>query len=297
MTTSTCFGRILILGGNGQVGFELQRSFAPFGEVRAPRRSEVDASDLDAVATFIDAYQPQLILNAAAWTAVDKAEEEREGALRLNAELPALLASKATALGASLVHYSSDYVYPGDGEQFWQEDSATAPLSVYGESKLAGDEAVLASDCRHLVFRTSWVYAARGNNFMKTMLKLGRDRDALNIVNDQIGAPTPARLIAQLSCEALRQNIDNGLYHLAPQGTTSWHGFARSIFCLAIEQGETLAIAPETLGGIPTADYPTPAARPLNSRLALTKLETALGLQLPDWQSQLALTLKEHLDG
>jgi len=296
MTTSTRFGRILILGGNGQVGFELQRSFAPFGEVRAPRRSEVDASDLDAVATFIDAWQPQLILNAAAWTAVDKAEEEREGAMRLNAELPALLAAKATASGASLVHYSSDYVYPGDGEQFWQEDSATAPLSVYGESKLAGDEAVLASGCRHLVFRTSWVYAARGNNFMKTMLKLGRDRDALNIVNDQIGAPTPARLIAQLSCEALRQNIDNGLYHLAPQGTTSWHGFAQSIFRLAIEQGETLAIDPETLGGIPTAEYPTPAARPLNSRLALAKLETALGLQLPDWQSQLALTLKEHLD-
>ncbi|MGY3727797.1 MULTISPECIES: dTDP-4-dehydrorhamnose reductase [Cobetia] len=296
MTTSTCFGRILILGGNGQVGFELQRSFAPFGEVRAPRRSDVDASDLDAVATLIDAYQPQLILNAAAWTAVDKAEEEREGAMRLNAELPALLAEKASALGVTLVHYSSDYVYPGDGDQPWREDSPTAPLSVYGESKLVGDEAVLASGCRHLVFRTSWVYAARGNNFMKTMLKLGRDRDALNIVNDQIGAPTPARLIAQLTCEALRKRIDSGLYHLAPQGTTSWHGFAQSILRLAIEQGEALAVDPQTLGGIPTAEYPTPATRPLNSRLALTKLEAALGLDLPDWQSQLALTLREHLD-
>ena len=290
------FGRILILGGNGQVGFELQRSFAPFGEVRAPRRSDMDASDLDAVAAYVDAYQPQLILNAAAWTAVDKAEAQREDAMRLNAELPALLAEKASALGAVLVHYSSDYVYPGDGEQFWSEDSPTAPLSVYGESKLAGDDAVMASDCRHLVFRTSWVYAARGNNFMKTMLKLGRDRDTLNIVNDQIGAPTPARLIAQLTCEALRQNIASGLYHLAPQGTTSWHGFAQAIFRLAIEQGERLAIDPETLGGIPTAKYPTSATRPLNSRLALTKLEAALGLVLPDWQSQLALTLKEHLD-
>lgn len=296
MTTSHRMGRILILGGNGQVGFELQRSFAPFSEVSAPRRSELDVSDLDAVATFIDAYRPQLILNAAAWTAVDKAEEECEGAMRLNAELPALLAEKATELDATLVHYSSDYVYPGDGDQPWREDSPTAPLSVYGESKLAGDEAVLASGCRHLVFRTSWVYAARGNNFMKTMLKLGRDRDALNIVNDQIGAPTPARLIAQLTCEALRQRIDSGLYHLAPQGTTSWHGFAQSIFRLAIAQGETLAIDPQTLGGIPTAEYPTPATRPLNSRLALGKLESALGLELPDWQSQLALTLKEHLD-
>ncbi|MEO1848901.1 MAG: dTDP-4-dehydrorhamnose reductase [Psychrobacter sp.] len=296
MTTSHRFGRILILGGNGQVGFELQRSFAPFGEVHAPRRRDVDASDLDAVAALIDTWQPQLILNAAAWTAVDKAEEEREGAMRLNAELPALLAEKASALGATLVHYSSDYVYPGDGEQAWREDSPTAPLSAYGESKLAGDEAVLASDCRHLVFRTSWVYAARGNNFMKTMLKLGRERDSLNIVNDQVGAPTPARLIAQLTCEALRQQIASGLYHLAPQGTTSWHGFAQSIFRQAIEQGETLAIDPQTLGGIPTADYPTPATRPLNSRLALEKLESALGLTLPDWQSQLALTLQEHLD-
>ena len=296
MTTSHRFGRILILGGNGQVGFELRRSFAPFGEVHAPCRSDVDVSDLDAVAALIDTWQPQLILNAAAWTAVDKAEEEREGAMRLNAELPALLAQKASALGAILVHYSSDYVYPGDGDQAWREDSPTAPLSVYGESKLAGDEAVLASDCRHLVFRTSWVYAARGNNFMKTMLKLGRERDSLNIVNDQIGAPTPARLIAQLTCEALRQQIASGLYHLAPRGTTSWHGFAQSIFRQAIEQGETLAIDPQTLGGIPTADYPTPATRPLNSRLALEKLESALGLTLPDWQSQLALTLQEHLD-
>jgi len=296
MTTSDRFGRILILGGNGQVGFELQRSFAPFGEVHAPRRRDVDASDLDAVAALIDTWQPQLILNAAAWTAVDKAEEEREGAMRLNAELPALLAEKASVLGATLVHYSSDYVYPGDGDQAWREDSPTAPLSVYGESKLAGDEAVLASDCRHLVFRTSWVYAARGNNFMKTMLKLGRERDRLNIVNDQVGAPTPARLIAQLTCEALRQQIASGLYHLAPQGTTSWHGFAQSIFRQAIEQGETLAIDPQTLGGIPTADYPTPATRPLNSRLALEKLESALGIVLPNWQSQLALTLQEHLD-
>lgn len=290
------FGRILILGGNGQVGFELRRSFAPFGEVRAPRRSELDVSDLEAVAAFVEDFKPQLILNAAAWTAVDKAEEAREGAMRLNAELPALLAEKANVFGATLVHYSSDYVYPGDGEQAFSEDSPTAPLSVYGETKLAGDEAVQASGCRHLVFRTSWVYAARGNNFMKTMLRLGRERDSLNIVNDQIGAPTPARLIAQLTLEALRQQIDSGLYHLAPRGTTSWHGFAQAIFRLAEKQGEKLVIDPATLGGIPTHEYPTPAQRPLNSRLALDKLEKALGLIMPDWHDQLALTLEETLN-
>ena len=290
------FGRILILGGNGQVGFELQRSFAPYGELRAPRRVELDVSDLTEVAAYIDAFQPHLILNAAAWTAVDKAEEARDDAMRLNADLPALLADKASSYEAALVHYSTDYVYPGDGDQSWTEDSLTGPLSVYGASKLAGDEAVMRSGCRHLVFRTSWVYAARGNNFMKTMLRLGRERASLNIVNDQMGAPTPARLIAQLTLEALRQDIGSGIYNLSPRGTTSWHGFAQCIFRQAVAQGDTLAIDPGRLEGIPTAEYPTPASRPLNSRLALGKLEAALGLHMPDWESQLALTLNEYLD-
>lgn len=293
---------ILITGGNGQVGFELQRQFAIFGTILAPTRQELDLTNADAVEAYLAKHQPGLILNAAAYTAVDKAESEPEQAKRLNAELPAQLAAYAAKQGIPLVHYSSDYVYPGNGEISWQEDSPTGPLSIYGQTKLEGDEAVEKSGASYLIFRTSWVYAARGNNFMKTMLRLGRERDALNIVNDQIGAPTPARLIAQvtvlgltLNASRLTPHIPQGIYHLAPKGETSWHGFASEIFNQAREAGETLAITPEGTAGIPTVDYPTPAQRPLNSRMALGKLESALGITMPTWQSQLALTLKEHL--
>lgn len=292
---------ILITGGNGQVGFELQRQFAIFGTVLAPNRLELDLSNTQTVEAYLAEHRPSLILNAAAYTAVDKAESEPEQARRLNAELPAQLAEYAAVNQAKLVHYSSDYVYPGDGETPWQEDSPTGPLSVYGQTKLEGDQSVVASGCEYLIFRTSWVYAARGNNFMKTMLRLGRERNALNIVNDQIGAPTPARLIAQVTAQAFTTHhspftihIPTGIYHLAPRGETSWHGFANEIFKQAREQGEMLTITSET-GGIPTVEYPTPAKRPLNSRMALGKLENALGITLPSWQSQLALTLKEHL--
>ena len=286
---------ILITGGNGQVGFELQRQFAIFGNILAPSRAELDLSNALAVETYLAEHQPSLILNAGAYTAVDKAESEPELARRLNAELPAQLAEYAVANQAKLVHYSSDYVYPGDGETPWQEDSPTGPLSVYGQTKLEGDEAVVHSGCEYLIFRTSWVYAARGNNFMKTMLRLGREREALNIVNDQIGAPTPARLIAQVTMLAFKTHIPSGIYHLVPRGETSWHGFANEIFKQAREQGEMLTITLET-GGIPTAEYPTPATRPLNSRMALGKLENALGITLPSWQNQLGLTLRELLD-
>jgi len=293
---------IFITGGNGQVGFELQRQFAPLGTILAPTRQALDLTDANAVDAYLAQHQPALILNAAAYTAVDKAESEPEQAKRLNAELPAQLAAYAAKQGIPLVHYSSDYVYPGNGEIPWQEDSPTGPLSVYGQTKLEGDEAVVNSDASHLIFRTSWVYAARGNNFMKTMLRLGRERDALSIVNDQIGAPTPARLIAQVTALAfttqgspLTINIPSGVYHLAPRGETSWHGFASEIFNQAREAGETLAITPEGTAGIPTVDYPTPAQRPLNSRMALGKLESALGITMPTWQSQLVLTLKEDL--
>ena len=288
---------IFITGGNGQVGFELQRQFAIFGTVHAPTRTELDLSNAQAVETYLAEYQPSLILNAAAYTAVDKAESEPELAKRLNTELPAQLAEYAAANQARLVHYSSDYVYPGDGETPWQENSPTGPLSIYGQTKLEGDETVVNSGCEYLIFRTSWVYAARGNNFMKTMLRLGRERDALNIVNDQIGAPTPARLIAQVTMLAFTTHIPPGIYHLAPRGETSWHGFANEIFRQAREQGKMLTITPEQTGGMPTAEYPTPAKRPLNSRMALGKLENALGITLPSWQSQLALTLKEHCEG
>ncbi|PAU73009.1 dTDP-4-dehydrorhamnose reductase [Vreelandella alkaliphila] len=294
---------IFITGGNGQVGFELQRQFAPFGTVLAPTRDELDLANADAVDAYLAKHQPGLILNAAAYTAVDKAESEPEQAKRLNAELPIQLAAYAVKQGITLVHYSSDYVYPGSGETPWQEDSPTSPLSIYGQTKLEGDLAIIESGCQHLIFRTSWVYAARGNNFMKTMLRLGRELEALNIVNDQIGAPTPARLIAQVTALAfttqgspLTINIPSGVYHLAPRGKTSWHGFASEIFNQARKAGETLAITPEGTAGIPTAEYPTPAKRPLNSRMAVSKLENALGITMPTWQSQLVLTLKEHLD-
>ena len=294
---------IFITGGNGQVGFELQRQFSLFGNVLAPTRHELDLTDANAVDAYLAEHQPALILNAGAYTAVDKAESEPVQAKRLNAELPAQLAEYAAKHNIPLVHYSTDYVYPGDGETPWQEDSPTAPHSVYGQTKLEGDQAVTQSGCQHLIFRTSWVYAARGNNFMKTMLRLGRERDALSIVNDQIGAPTPARLIAQVTALAftphnspLTPHITSGIYHLAPRGETSWHGFASEIFKQAQALGEELAIQSGTVSGIPTVEFPTPAQRPLNSRMNLTKLEATLGVTLPVWQHQLALTLKEYCE-
>ncbi|MDQ7733405.1 dTDP-4-dehydrorhamnose reductase [Halomonas sp. SpR1] len=308
---------IFITGSNGQVGFELQRQFALFGNVVAPTRHELDLTDAQAVDAYLAEHQPALILNAAAYTAVDKAESEPEQAKRLNTELPAQLAEYAAKHAITLVHYSTDYVYPGDGETPWQEDSPTAPHSVYGQTKLEGDQAVTQSGCQHLIFRTSWVYAARGSNFMKTMLRLGRERETLSIVNDQIGAPTPARLIAQATALAftthdspltthhslltihhspLTIHIPSGIYHLAPRGETSWHGFASEIFKQAQALGEELAIQSGTVNGIPTAEFPTPAQRPLNSRMSLTKLEAALGVTLPVWQHQLALTLTEYCE-
>lgn len=287
--------RILVTGANGQVGFELERQLSLLGEVLAPNRQALDLADERAVAHWLDTYRPELIVNAAAFTAVDRAESEPQQARRLNAGLPAQLAAYAAERAVPLVHYSSDYVYPGHGTQPWLESSETAPLSVYGRTKLEGDQAIEASGCRHLIFRTSWVYSARGNNFMRTMLRLGHGREALSIVADQIGAPTPARLIAQVTSLALEKQIPTGIYHLAPRGETSWHGFANEIFRLAALHGETLAIVPANVAAIPTEDFPTPAKRPLNSRLSLGKLETALDCELPEWQQQLRLTLQEIL--
>lgn len=293
---------ILVTGGSGQVGFELQRQFAIFGNILAPTRQELDLSNEQAVDAYLTKHSPALIVNAAAYTAVDKAESEPEQAKRLNAGLPAQLAQYAARQSITLVHYSSDYVYPGDGETPWQEDSATGPLSVYGQTKLEGDLAIEESGASYLIFRTSWVYAARGNNFMKTMLRLGRERDALKVVNDQIGVPTPARLIAQVTALSftarrcsLTPRVSPGIYHLAPAGETSWHGFACEIFQQAVQAGEPLVIKLEHTQGIPTSQYPTPAQRPLNSRMALDKIENELNLTLPDWKSQLALTLQEYL--
>lgn len=288
--------RILLLGKTGQVGFELHRTLSPFGSIIAPGRQELDLASEKSVATFLANTQPNLIVNAAAWTAVDAAEEQQEAAQRLNAGLPEQVAEYAVAHNACLIHFSSDYVYPGDGEIPWQETSPTGPLSYYGKTKLEGDQAIEQSGADYLIFRTSWVYSARGNNFMKTMLRLAQSKTELNIVADQIGAPTPARLIAQIATLAIHNRLAKGLYHLAPRGETSWHGFAREIFTLARHSGEQLTMGSENAHPITTSDYPTLATRPLNSRMDITKLERALNIQLPTWQSQLALTLGEYLE-
>jgi dTDP-4-dehydrorhamnose reductase len=266
------------------------------GAINAPRRETLDLMSEESVANYLASAKPNLIVNAAAWTAVDAAEDHQASAERLNAGLPAQLADYAAANSARLVHYSSDYVYPGDGEQAWQETSATSPLSVYGSTKLQGDRAIEQSGADYLIFRTSWVYSARGNNFMKTMLRLAKSKAELNIVADQVGAPTPARLLAQITTLAIHSQLARGLYHLAPRGKTSWHGFAQEIFRLAQENGEQLAMGPENAYPIPTSDYPTPATRPLNSRMDVSKLEQTLSIRLPDWQGQLAVTLDEYLE-
>lgn len=292
--------KILVTGGNGNVGFELRRQLAPFGEVMAPGRGELDLADGPAVDAWLEQHRPDLVVNAAAYTAVDNAEGKPALARRLNAELPEQLAAYCARHTKWLVHYSSDYVYSGEGKAPWQEGAPTAPLSVYGETKRDGDAAVARSGCDHVIFRTSWVYSAVGRNFVNTMLRLGAEREALNVVADQIGAPTPARLIAQLTALSLapwprtgQAAIAGGVYHLAARGEASWHDVALATFAEAARLNLPLAITPQAVAPIATTDYPTPARRPLNSRLDVTRLEQALGVTLPDWQAQLALTVEE----
>jgi len=288
--------KILLLGKTGQVGFELHPTLAPLGTIVAPSRAELNLMDEQAVASYLLQTKPGLIVNAAAWTGVDAAEEQKAEAQRLNAGLPAQLAAYAQARGIRLVHYSSDYVYPGTGTTPWLETSVTGPLSQYGCTKLAGDQAIEQSGADYLIFRTSWVYSARGNNFLKTMLRLAKDKTELSVVADQVGAPTPARLIAQVTTLALHSQLEQGVYHLAPRGETSWHGFATEIFKQAVHAGEQLALSPESAHPIPTSAYPTPAQRPLNSRMEVTRLEHLLHIQLPGWQEQLKVTLAEYLE-
>ncbi|MBC3621542.1 dTDP-4-dehydrorhamnose reductase [Vibrio metschnikovii] len=287
--------KIFITGGSGQVGFELQRTLSVFGECFAPTPEQLDLADQQAVATYLQQLQPSIIVNAAAYTAVDKAESEPELAERLNAELPEQLAAYCAQHNIWLVHYSTDYVYDGSGEAARAEDHPTAPLSVYGASKLRGDQAIERSGAAHYIFRTSWVYGARGHNFVKTMLRLGREKEYLTIVNDQVGAPTTARLIAQVTAQAVAQRAQDkvGVYHLTTRETCSWQQFAQEIFIQAQQLGMPLVITPQAVEGIPTSSYPTPAQRPLNSRLQLEKLETTFQLTMPNWQSQLRLVLAE----
>ena len=292
---------ILLLGKDGQVGWQLQRSLAPHGPVVACGRAECDLGDLDQLRRVLREVQPSVIVNAAAYTAVDKAESEPELAQRINAEAPAIMAAEAAASGALLVHYSTDYVYDGSKATPWVESDPTGPVSVYGRSKLAGEEAIRAAACRALIFRTSWVFGARGGNFVKTMLRLARDKETLNVVDDQVGSPTPAALIATVTGIALAM-LQRGarlapgesrLYHLAAARPVSWCAFARTIVGLAgAMPGFALRLTPEAIRAIGTADYPTPARRPANSRLDCQRLEDDFGLQMPDWQPYLERMLQ-----
>jgi dTDP-4-dehydrorhamnose reductase len=296
--------KILLLGKNGQVGWELQRSLAPLGEVLAldSKSTEYcgDLTDLAGLVATVRAYAPDVIVNAAAYTAVDKAESEPEQAQRVNAEAVAVLAHEAQQLGAWLVHYSTDYVFDGSGTQPWQETDTVGPLSVYGASKLAGEQAIQASGCKQLIFRTSWVYAARGNNFAKTMLRLAQERDSLSVIVDQFGAPTSAELLADVTAHALRSAMAapalGGLYHLAASGETSWHSYARFVLEQAEVAGKLLKVAPAQITAIASSAYPTAAKRPLNSRLNTGKLQQAFALQLPDWHAGVARMLSETLE-
>ena len=293
--------KILLFGKGGQVGWELQRSLAPLGELIAVDFDSIDlCGDFarpDAVAATVRQVQPDIIVNAAAHTAVDKAESEPELARLLNATAPAAIAREAASLGAWLVHYSTDYVFDGSGSHARNEDAVASPLSVYGQTKLEGERAIQASGCRHLIFRTSWVYAARGGNFAKTMLRLASERDALTVIDDQIGAPTGAELLADLSAHALRVALStpevSGLYHAVAAGETSWHGYASHVIAYARAQGASLKVAADQIKPVPTTAFPTPAKRPLNSRLATTKLCTTFGLTLAPWQRGVERMLDE----
>ena len=284
--------KILLLGKDGQVGWELQRSLAVLGELRALGRQDVDFEDLDALRRCVRECRPDAIVNAAAYTAVDKAETDAERAHCINAEAAGVLAEEAHMHAAWLVHYSTDYVFDGSKTAPYVEDDATNPLSVYGRTKCAGEERVRASGARHLILRTSWVFAARGGNFAKTMLRLAREREQLNVIADQIGAPTSAELIADATALALyriRAGGDacaslSGTYHLAAAGETTWHGYAQYVIELALQAGASLKAGAAAVNPIPTEAYPLPAARPRNSRLDTSRFRSAFDLNLPDWR-------------
>jgi dTDP-4-dehydrorhamnose reductase len=295
--------KILLLGKNGQLGWELQRSLAPVGELLALDRHSTDfCGDLcqpERLAQTVRDWRPDVIVNAAAHTAVDKAESEPDLALGLNATAPAALAQAAADIGAWLVHYSTDYVFNGQGEQAWHEGDATGPLSVYGQTKLEGEHHITASGCQHLIFRTSWVYAARGGNFAKTMLRLAAERERLTVIDDQHGAPTGADLIADVTAHAIRQALQqpalSGIYHLVASGETSWHGYASHVITQARCVRPDLALRVNEIAPVPTSSFPTPAQRPRNSRLHTGKLQQAFGLVLPPWQAGVNRLLTEIL--
>jgi len=296
--------KILLFGKGGQVGWELQRSLAPLGELVAldadSRDLCGDFTNLEGITQTIRTVAPDIIVNAAAHTAVDKAESEAEFARTINALAPGVLAQEAKRSGAWLVHYSTDYVFDGSGDTPWLETDAAAPLSIYGKTKLEGEELLRTSGCQHLIFRTSWVYAARGGNFAKTMLKLAQERDSLNVIDDQIGAPTGADLLADVTAHAIRTAMQHpdvsGLYHMAAGGETSWYGYARFVIEYARLAGIDIKVAPEAIQPVPASAFPLPAPRPKNSRLDTHKLQNTFGLTLPHWQSGIVRMLTEILE-
>ena len=293
--------KILLFGKNGQVGWELQRSLTPLGELLAldSKSQNVcgDLSNLEGIATTVRNFAPDVIVNAAAYTAVDKAETDSDLAHTVNALAPGVLAHEAKRCRAWLLHYSTDYVFDGSGERPWQEQDHTAPLNVYGKSKLAGEQAIMAADCQHLIFRTSWVYALRGNNFAKTMLRLAQERDSLSVIADQIGAPTGAELLADVSAHAITKALKipelGGLYHLTASGEASWHSYACFVINYAREAGLSIKVAADAIQAVPSSQFATAAARPKNSRLDTDKLQSAFNLKLPHWQTGVHRMLTE----
>jgi len=295
--------KILLFGKNGQVGWELQRALGVLGELVALDRhsSDVcgDLGNLKGLAETVRRLRPRVIVNAAAYTAVDKAESEPELALTLNALAPGVLAREAAVLGALLVHYSTDYVFEGNGQRPWTEADAVAPLNTYGRTKLEGERLIQAACSQHLIFRTSWIYAARGGNFAKTMLRLACERERLTVIDDQVGAPTGADLLADVTAHALRHVLrhpqDAGLYHLAASGETSWHGYAKYVIAQAEKAPNAIKMVAKSVDAVATGAFPTPARRPHNSRLDTTKLQSTFDLTLPPWQSGVARMLEEVL--
>jgi dTDP-4-dehydrorhamnose reductase len=282
--------KILLLGRNGQVGWELEQTLAPLGELTALGRAQLDLADVPRLVASVRALQPEAIVNAAAYTAVDRAETEREAAFAVNATAPRVLAEEARRSGALLVHFSTDYVFDGAKASAYVEEDPANPINVYGASKLAGERAIAASGCRHLVLRTSWVYGPRGANFMLTMLRLARERPQLRVVDDQVGAPTSSTAIARATATVLERTLRSpglaGFYHLAAAGETTWCGFARAILARA---GFETPVVP-----IRTEEYPTPARRPRNSRLDCSRLRQAFGVALEPWQEALDEAMRLH---
>ena len=295
--------KILLFGKNGQLGWELQRSLAPLGDLIALDRHSQDLcgdlGNLPGLADTVRALRPDVIVNAAAHTAVDRAESEPELARTINALAPGVLAQEAAKLGAWLVHYSTDYVFDGSGNRPWVETDRPAPLGVYGQTKLEGEQRVAAHCPQHLMFRSSWVYAARGGNFVKTMLRLAQERERLTVIDDQFGTPTGAELIADVTAHAIRQVLqrpqDAGLYHLAAQGETTWNRYAKHVIAQAQRAQSTMKIVASEVAAVPTSAFPTPAQRPHNSRLDCTRLQSVFGLTLPDWQHGVDRMLAEIL--